>query len=254
MFSLDFTPNTLHLQGISTPYSFKHYLTDTLTTTSLQKLLQLNRRTQIQSRRSVLDISKWTKEDATPPAIDELSRLYRSAGVRLAATACIAAMNEAHLSAADITHVVAVTCTYQGNPGYDLLVCQELKLRPNVQRVLLHGVGCAGGLSALRAAASIAAAETHRGRPARILVMACELCSLFFRKELQVADQDAALHIAPAIFSDAAAALVVCNRLALDKQQKPIFELLEWGSMSVPGTTNYMSYDIEADGTSLRCF
>lgn len=158
-------------------------------------------------------------------------------------------MQEACVSAADITHVVAVTCTNQGNPGYDLLVCQELKLSPTVQRVLLHGVGCAGGLSALRAAANISAAETQKGRPARALVVACELCSMFLRKELLVASQDESLHIAPALFSDAAAALVVCNSIALEKRPEPIFELLEWGSMVVPGTTDFMTYDIEADGT-----
>lgn len=159
-------------------------------------------------------------------------------------------MKEADVMATDITHVVAVTCTDQGNPGYDLLVCQQLKLSPSVQRVLLHGVGCAGGLSALRAAANIAAAETQKGRAARVLVIACELCSLFLKAELQAASRDETLHVAPALFSDAAAALVVCNGLAMEQKQRPIFELLEWGSMNVPGTLHHMTYYAEAEGAS----
>lgn len=185
-----------------------------------------------------------------PPEIDCISRIFRTSGVRLATSACKKAMQEAQLGPRDITHTVAVTCTDQNNPGYDHFVCQELGLRSSVQRSLLHGVGCAGGLSALRTAADIAAAASLRGRPARILVMACELCSLFLQAELQATLQDGELHIGPALFSDGAAALVVCNYLASEEKQTPVFELLEWGSMVVPDTSGHMSYVIKKNGAS----
>jgi len=171
--------------------------------------------------------------------------------VQLTTSACKEAMREACLEPSDITHTVAVTCTDQSNPGYDLFVCQELGLGPNVQRVLLHGVGCAGGLSALRAAASIAAAASQRGRRARVLVMACEISSLSIQAEVQAACEDDKLHVAPALFSDGAAALAVCNGLALEDKQKPVFELKDWDSVVVPGTSSYISYDIEKHGTFL---
>jgi type III polyketide synthase len=208
--------------------------------------------TQIQSRRSIFDLPACTAK-ATPPAINELSQIFRREGVDLAASACTKAMGEARVRPEDITHVVAVTCTDQSNPGYDLFVCERLKLQPDVQRNLLQGVGCAGGLSALRAAANIAAAESQKGRPARVLVMATELCSLFLNAELHAASLDDNLHIAPALFGDAAAALVVCNGLALRKDHKPIFELQEYGSMLVSNTTEYMAYDITSNGMSVKC-
>ncbi|KAF2022600.1 thiolase-like protein [Setomelanomma holmii] len=211
----------------------------------LKKLMAMNRRTGIKSRGIAFDTSNWTKEDATPPSIHTLSQTFRAVGVDLAVATCIEAIQEAQVSAADVTHVVAVTCTDQGNPGYDLHVCQKLGLRSDVQRTLLHGVGCAGGLSALRTGANLAAAESQKRRPARVLVMACEICTLFLRAELLAASQDDALHIAPALFSDGAAALVVCNGLALRKDQHPIFELQEWGSMSVPATISHMSYMVK---------
>ena len=196
-----------------------------------------------------MDHSTWTKEHAAPPTIDELSQIFRTMGVDLAVEACNNALREAQLSASNITHVVAVTCTDQGSPGYDLLVSQKLQLPDNVQRTLLHGVGCAGGLSALREAANLAAAASSRGRPARILVFATELCSLFLRVELQAAIKDARnLHIAPALFSDASAALVVCNGLAMREEQEPIFELQEWGSAIIPGTKDHMSYSVSPSG------
>ncbi|CAE7219647.1 hypothetical protein P3342_013441 [Pyrenophora teres f. teres] len=219
----------------------------------LQKLVALNNKTNILARPTVQDYTQWTKEDSKPPTIDSISRVFRTVSGDLATSACNKAIKEAGLAPNDITHVVAVTCTDQGNPGYDLFVCQKLGLRPEVQRVLLQGVGCAGGLSALRTAADIVAAASQKRRPARVLVMTCELCSLFLRAELQAAIRDGdSVHVAPALFSDAAAALVVCNGDTLGEAQKPIFELDEWGSMAVPGTSDYMSYDIEKNGMIAR--
>jgi type III polyketide synthase len=212
-------------------------------------LLHVNQNTKIASRPTVFDHSTWSKDDATPPNIDELSQIFRTSGVDLTVKACNKALREAQLSASDITHVVAVTCTDQGSPGYDLFVSQQLHLPDGVQRTLLHGVGCAGGLSALREAANLAAATSSRSRPARILVFATELCSLFLRAEIQAACiDDKNLHIAPALFSDASAAIVVCNGLAMTDEQKPIFELQEWGSALIPGTEDHMSYSVSPSG------
>jgi type III polyketide synthase len=212
----------------------------------------LNSKTQIHRRQTILDFSEVTDKDAEPPTIDTLSQVFRRDGVDLAVSACTKAMKDANVSAAGITHVVAVTCTDQGNPGYDLLVCEKLGLPRHVQRTLLHGTGCAGGLSALRSAADTAAASSQKNRPARVLVICCELCSLFLRAELQAASQDDALHIAPTLFSDAAAALVLCNNLAIREDQTPIYELGEWGSMSVPNTVEHMSYAVKSHGMPLH--
>lgn len=214
-----------------------------------QRLLHVNQNTKILSRSTIFDYSTWAKNDATPPNIDDLSSIFRTTGVDLTVLSCNKALKEAQLSAADITHVVAVTCTDQGSPGYDLFVSQKLRLSDGVQRTLLHGVGCAGGLSVLREAANLAAAASSRGRPARVLVFATELCSLFLRAELQVACKDNEnLHIAPALFSDASAALVVCNGLAIKEEQMPVFELQEWGSALIPGTEDHMSYSVSPSG------
>lgn len=215
----------------------------------LQRLLNVNQSTRIISRPTIFDYTTWTKDNATPPTIDDLSQIFRTTGVELTVSACNKALEEAKLSAKDITHMVAVTCTDQGSPGYDLFVSQKLQLPASVQRTLLHGVGCAGGLSALREAANLAAAASSRGKPARVLVFATELCSLFLRAELQAACKDQEnLHIAPALFSDASAALVVCNGLALASDQEPVYELNEWSSALIPGTKDHMSYSVSPSG------
>ncbi|EUC46691.1 hypothetical protein COCMIDRAFT_35684 [Bipolaris oryzae ATCC 44560] len=217
---------------------------------TVKKLISFNTKTQITSRPTVFDHTKWTQKDATPPTLNSISHDFRTAGVSLAASVCEKAMHEAGIGAQEITHIVAVTCTNSDNPGYDLFVCEKLRLGPDVQRILVQGVGCAGGLSALRAAADIAAAASLKKRKARVLVVACEICSLFFRAEIQNILQggDETLRIAPALFSDAAAALVVCNELALAPSQAPVYQLREWASMVSPGTSSFMSYNFGKNG------
>ncbi|KAJ4984864.1 chalcone synthase [Stagonosporopsis vannaccii] len=253
--------NTVYVTGLAHQYpehsrtqnEFAALITrlvpDHITSPALQRLLEVNRNTRILARPTIYDCSTWTKDDATPPTIDELSQIFRTTGVELTVAACKKALEEARNSAEEITHVVAVTCTDQGSPGYDLFVSQKLQLPTSVQRTLIHGVGCAGGLSALREAANLAAAASSRGRPARVLVFATELCSLFLRAELQAACKDQEnLHIAPALFSDASAAIVVCNGLAVASDQVPIYELREWGSALIPGTKDHMSYSVSPSG------
>lgn len=149
-----------------------------------------------------------------------------------------------------------MTCTNHGSPGYDLLVALQLDLSPQVDRMLLHGVGCAGGLSIMRAAAQITSGASLRRKPARVLAFACELCTPNFRNELAYAehctDPDQVC-IAGALFSDAAAAFVLCNEYAMveDKNFTPVFELIEWGTSLIPDTIEHLSFYADMDGALL---
>lgn len=140
----------------------------------------------------------------------------------------------------------------QGNPGFDLLVNERLCLSSSVDRTLLHGVGCAGGLAIMRTAAQLACGSTMRGRPARILCYACEITTSNVRYEFDAAAKcvDASqVCIAGALFSDAAAAFILCNDLGLQTHVKPVYELLNWDVALIPGTKDDLAYYADADGT-----
>jgi type III polyketide synthase len=210
---------------------------------SIQRLLAINQRSAILERASVYPVATLSDATLDPSAVDELSRVFRIVGVDITVSACEKALLEAQVSPNEITHTVGVTCTDAGNPGYDHFVSQRLKLRPDVDRVLLHGVGCAGGLSALRVAAGLAAGATQRKRAARILIFACELCSLHLRCDLaHISRNDGEASIAHALFGDAAAAMVLCNDLGRTTQVRSIYELLDWTNMVLPGTSEHMSF------------
>ncbi|CAP98252.1 Pc22g09640 [Penicillium rubens Wisconsin 54-1255] len=217
-----------------------------VTRPGIKKLLQVNRTTGIDTRSAVRPYKAFATQ-TDPPSISEIDQFFRQAGVDLAVQACQKALIEAHIAPQQITHTIGVTCTNQGNPGYDFLVARKLNLPPHVDRMLLHGVGCAGGLSILRAAAQIAGGASLRRKPARILAFACELCTPNVRHCLSMAERT---NIAAALFSDAAAAFVLCNEHAMtqDKQVTPQFELLEWGCDLVPGTAEYMTFYAGVDG------
>ena len=166
-------------------------------------------------------------------------------------------MRESDYAPTDITHIVAVTCTNVGCPGFDLLVAQKLGLRPETERTLLHGVGCAGGLSAMRAAASMAQSASMRGRGAKILAFSSEISSIFFRRNLQDMAENTqgfegpeATNIAPIIFSDGAASFVLNNELAPGAKEAAIYSLINWEIATMPGTTKEL--DLTADPLGFR--
>ncbi|EFE42584.1 hypothetical protein TRV_02665 [Trichophyton verrucosum HKI 0517] len=206
----------------------------------LQKLLQINASTGIETRSSIRSYETGFACGPVPPSIADLDELFRRDGVDLAVQACMKAMKEAGVLPEQITHTVSVTCTNQGNPGYDLLVNERLGLPERTSRILLHGVGCAGGLSIMRVASQVACGATMRGKPACILAYACELCTPNVRHDLAEAEQCTDLskvNIAGALFSDAAAAFILCNKTALEEvNASPIFELIEWDNALIPHT------------------
>ncbi|KAK6005929.1 hypothetical protein QM012_007571 [Aureobasidium pullulans] len=217
----------------------------------IQRLLKINRNSGIETRSAIFDYSMEHSTDSIPSRIEDMDRLFRTAGVDMTVDACNRAMKEGSIRPNDITHTVAVTCTNQGNPGFDVLVNEKLGLSTSVDRTLLHGVGCAGGLAIMRTAAQLACGPTMRNRPARILCFACELSTPNLRYELEAVANCAELSevgIAAALFPDAAAAFVLCNDLGMQSEVNPIFELLDWTTTIIPGTRTKLEFHTEGKG------
>lgn len=161
----------------------------------------------------------------------------------MAVRACSKAIKEWGGNIKEITHTVAVTCTNAGSPGFDQAVVAQLGLPLDVDKTLLHGVGCAGGLAALRTAAQLA--RGAGGRPANILVFACEIPSSQVSVELEEAERNPRPPIGPVLFSDGASALILCNGEALSSSRAAaIYDLLDWTTMRVPGTDHLMAYPV----------
>jgi type III polyketide synthase len=176
----------------------------------IQKTLQINRKTGIQKRPMLCPPDHPFRRSANPPSITEVCDHFRAHGVPLAASAALQALNDAGLTATDITHVVCTTVTDSSNPGYDLALVNHLGIQDNgVERYLLAGVGCAGGLAALRTASNIALAAHICGRKVVILVVATEVVSPFASMEFARTEKSGEVNLGVSLFSDCSSALVL---------------------------------------------
>ena len=107
------------------------------------------------------------------------------------------------VEAADVTHVVTVSCTGFYQPGPDYMLVRELGLAPSVQRYHLGFMGCYAAMPALRTARQFVEADPD----AVVLVVSAELCTLHLRSS-----NDPDEIVASSLFADGAAAGIVSAR------------------------------------------
>ena len=143
--------------------------------------------------------------------ITEATTLFVEAG-RKALEAC------PDISAADVTHVVTVSCTGFYAPGPDYMLVRELGLNPATQRYHLGFMGCYAAMPALRTAKQFVEADPT----AVVLVVSAELCSLHLRTS---SDHDTI--IASSLFSDGAAAGIVSARALAPGEKALNLDLFE---------------------------
>lgn len=215
---------------------------------SLEKVLSINRYTGIETRSTFATIDYPLANLPEPPSIAQLSDIFLEHGVKLSVEACSKAIASWGGPLSDITHIVAVTCTNSANPGFDLHVVNQLGLSPSIERVLLHGVGCSGGLAALRTASNIAHGASYRGKPARILVLACEISTMMVRSELESIVKLQETRIGLALFSDCASAVVLGNDIETSVMEEPMLELLGWDHRVIEDSQHDLGFDVDPLG------
>lgn len=219
--------------------------------TRLKKVLSINRFTGIESRAAVGTVDHPIANQPNPPTITQLDDFFRKEGVRLSVNACRKAIKEWGGSVDEITHVVSTTCTNSANPGFDHYVIKELGIKNSVQKVLLHGVGCSGGLAAIRTAANLALGSSYRQIPARVLVLACEISSVLVRSELESIDKDQTVRIGVCLFSDCASSVVLSNGIGDHVGSEAIYDLLGWKHVVLEDTEKDLGFDIDPLGRSI---
>lgn len=129
--------------------------------------------------------------------------VYAREAPALLVGAAQAALDASGFSAADVTHVVTVSCTGFFAPGPDYVLVRALGLGTDTQRYHLGFMGCYGAFPALRSAAQFCAADPE----AVVLVVCLELCTLHIRSS-----EDPDSIVAASVFADGAAAAVVSAR------------------------------------------
>lgn len=219
---------------------------------SLKKTLEINRKSKIQHRYSALPDDHPYWKESKLPSISECDLLFKKYGIPMAEEAANKALQDWGGSLDDITHMVVVTCTNTANPGLDYILSQRLGLHRNVQRTLLHGIGCAGGVAALRTANEFLLGRAAFKKPGRALLVACELTTMFLRTEIAAIVREDLVHIGPTLFGDGAGALILSNGIGIHPaENRSYWKILNVQSTTLQHSARCLEFNVHEHG---RCF
>lgn len=185
----------------------------------------------IERRYSVRPI-EWFDEPRDWP---QRTEAYLEGAEALFIEAAQKALKRARLSARDVDVIVTVSSTGIATPSIEARVAKRMGFRPDVNRVPVFGLGCAGGVSGTAIGSQLA-----RARPgAVVLVVVIELCTLAFRRD-RISKADV---IAAALFGDGAAAAVLRADGGEGKLQIGAGREHLW-----PGTLDVMGWSVDPIG------
>lgn len=154
---------------------------------------------------------------------------YVQEALPLGKQAVTGALDEAGLAAGDVGLFAVVTCTGYATPGLDIRLAADLGMPAGLQRLLVGHMGCYAALPGLGAVADFVAA---RSRPA--VMLCCELTSL----HVQPARNELEQVVAHALFSDAAAAVVVEPSARRGRRVAAVVARTD------PSTADHMTWDV----------
>ena len=163
--------------------------------------------------------------------------LYLQSAEELFVAAATMAIERAGIAPLEIDGIVAVSTTGIATPSLDARTHARLGLRPDLRRVPVFGLGCAGGVNGLALAARLAAAEPGQ----RWLFVTVETCSISIRLD----SSDPAAIVATALFGDGAAAAV------LSTAGPGIATIAGSAERLWPDTLRIMGWDVEDPGLAV---
>jgi alkylresorcinol/alkylpyrone synthase len=173
-----------------------------------------------------------------PRPIGNIQERYREHAFGLGRKVAREALARADVAAADIDLIVTTSCTGIMIPSLDAYLVDDLGLRPDVRRLPITEMGCAGGGAALARAHDFLV-----GFPgARALVIAVELPSL----SMQRADLSPANLVSTALFGDGAGAAVLAGGDVAAAASG--VSLLETLSHIWPRSAYALGFDLKDDG------
>lgn len=173
----------------------------------------------------------WFQE---PKDWQQRNSLYLEGAKKIFIKVANAALEAAKMDAGEIDIIVTVSSTGIATPTLEALAFREMGFKNDVRRVPVFGLGCAGGVSGLGIAQSMAAAEPG----SNVLLVVIEACTLSFRSDrLQKADI-----IATILFGDGAAAAILSSGQESETQLHRGSEHL-WDE-----TLDIMGWDVDNSG------
>lgn len=201
----------------------------------IERLLPVFENAGIATRYSCVPLDWYER----PHGWAERNQLYIDNAMALLETAARSCLRDASYQPDDVDAIVVVSTTGIATPSLDARLIDRLGLRPDVVRLPIFGLGCAGGVLGLARAGALARAMPG----ARVLFLVVELCALTFRKT----DQSKSNIIAAALFGDGAAAALIGPSRDTDGNGGALL-LGDSGEHTWPDSLDVMGWQVEDDG------
>ncbi|MEE9179790.1 MAG: 3-oxoacyl-[acyl-carrier-protein] synthase III C-terminal domain-containing protein [Vicinamibacteria bacterium] len=199
---------------------------------NVDRLESLHRNVLVGGRHLALPLEEYEELDSFTAANNAFIRC----AVELGARAIVDGLEAAGLDAREIDHIFFVTTTGVATPSIDALVANRLRLRPDMKRTPIFGLGCLAG-----AAGVARAADYLRAHPNQVAVLvSVELCSLTLQRE----DLSIPNIIASGLFGDGAAAAILVG----DNRANGGPTVVDSRSVFYRDTEEVMGWDITKEG------
>lgn len=199
---------------------------------NVDRLESLHRNVLVGGRHLALPLEEYEELDS----FTATNNAFIRCAVELGARAIVDGLEAAGLDAREIDHIFFVTTTGVATPSIDALVANRLRLRPDMKRTPIFGLGCLAG-----AAGVARAADYLRAHPNQVAVLvSVELCSLTLQRE----DLSIPNIIASGLFGDGAAAAILVG----DNRANGGPTVVDSRSVFYRDTEEVMGWDITKEG------
>lgn len=153
--------------------------------------------TEIKTRNFCKPLSFYT----STTTFEERNLEYINTALTYSVQATEDVIKKAGISKDDITDIIFLSTSGLATPSLDALIINKMRLNPNIRRMPIWGLGCAGGVSGIAKSFALAKADPQ----AIVLFVAVELCSLTLIKN----DYSKSNFIGSSLFSDGIAACII---------------------------------------------
>ncbi|TQR24092.1 type III polyketide synthase [Bacillus safensis] len=209
----------------------------------IDRLLKAFQNGEIESRQFVQPI-EWYQ---THHSFEEKNNLYLEKALAHAKEAVIHCLHEQAflkkpIPFEEIDALFFISSTGLSTPSLDAKLMNVLPFSPYTKRVPLWGLGCGGGAAGLSRAY-----EYIRAFPeAKVLVVACELCSLTFQPQ----DQSKSNLIGTSLFGDGTAAVLLTGEKGVSEYThlKTVPKVIGTQSVTMKQSEDVMGWEFTSDG------
>lgn len=195
-------------------------------------LARLHARVGVEFRHLAFPLERYDQ----PSTWGETNSAWLEVAQELGEEAIDVALHRAGLARRDVDALFVVSITGIASPSLDARLINRMRLRPDIKRTPIFGLGCVGGATGLTRAVDYVLAYPRQ----TAVLLAVEVCSLTLQRD----DLSTGNLISTALFGDGAAAAIVAGSDRL--REGP--QILSTRSVFYPDTEELMGWDISEKG------